>query len=227
MDVSEETFGRVYETARALGEETRFRIFQQLCREAPAPVSVSELAEGFSLHPNAIRQHLTRLEQAGLITSRAHREGGAGRPRRLYVAAPGGLRIGAARRTPGMMLSMLEEAVDLLPADRDQLVAFGRAWGQTWVRRRRRETGFPRSRRGRVDLLAAELTIWGWEPTTRRENGVLQVETGRCLFRRGSPRGGRSCALEEGVLGGLVEGIINGGGRVALDGCRLAVADRA
>src|SRR5919106_2264695 len=70
---------RLYETARALGEETRFKVYRAIC-VADDPVPVSALADSFSLHPNAIRQHLGRLEQAGLVVSRADRDGiGAGR----------------------------------------------------------------------------------------------------------------------------------------------------
>jgi len=225
MDLSEETFERVFETARALGEGTRFRIFRQLCRSAPDPVSVRDLTEVFDLHPNAIRQHLTRLEQAGLVSSSPHREGGAGRPRRVYRATPEALRVGATRGNPGVVLAVLEDALQALPADHETLVEFGRAWGRAWARRRRSENGTPRGRRARAELLATELAIWGWEPTTDRRNGSLRVVTGRCLFRGASPDGnGRCCALEEGFLSGLTEGMLDGGATVALDGCRLALS---
>lgn len=225
MDRSEETFERVFETARALGEGTRFRIFRRLCGAAPDPVSIRDLAGSFDLHPNAIRQHLARLEQAGLVTSSPRREGGAGRPRRVYQATPEGLRVGATRGSPGALLTVLEEAVQALPADRAALVAFGRAWGRAWARRRRSESGPTRGRTARAELLATELAIWGWEPTTDRSNGTIKVATGRCLFRGETPgRGGRCCALEEGFLSGLADGLLGGRGSVALDGCRLALS---
>ncbi len=216
-------FERVYETARALGEETRFRIYRQL-RVSADPVSVTDLAETFSLHPNAIRQHLARLEQAGLVVSRPHREGGAGRPRRLYRARPEPLELNRSGSTVSAVVTLLSEAIDTLPADHDQLVAFGEAWGRAWAKRRKRANGAPRSRRGRAELLATELTEWGWEPTTRREDGVLRLETGRCLFNGSTPgRNDRCCALEEGLLAGLVDGILSGRASTAIEGCQLAV----
>ncbi|HEX6261884.1 MAG TPA: helix-turn-helix domain-containing protein [Actinomycetota bacterium] len=225
MDLSEETFERVFQTARALGEGTRFRIFRRLCGAAPEPVSVRDLTESFDLHPNAIRQHLARLEQAGLVTSSPRREGGAGRPRRVYLATPEGLRVGATRGSPGALLAVLEEALQALPADRETLVEFGRAWGRAWARHRRSESGPTRGRRARAELLATELAIWGWEPTTDRHNGTMSVATGRCLFRGASPgSNGRCCALEEGFLSGLAEGLLEGRATVALDGCRLALS---
>jgi predicted ArsR family transcriptional regulator len=218
---TEATFQRVFETARALGEETRFRIYRQLGL-SPVPISVSELAEVFSVHPNAVRQHLARLEQAGLVTSRLHREGSAGRPRRLYWASP----EPPAFSTPGHPMrafsTMLEEALDVLPAGRKQLVAFGRAWGRAWARARKRGHPTPRSRRARVELVTAELAEWGWEPFTRQDNGTFNVETGRCLFRATAPGAhGRCCAVEQGLLTGLVEGLLDGRVSATVDGCRF------
>jgi predicted ArsR family transcriptional regulator len=217
---SEATYERVFETARALGEETRFRIYRQLSL-SPDPVSVSELARAFSLHENAIRPHLSRLEQAGLVTSRLHREGGAGRPRRVYWASPE-LTAFPASHPMRTFVAMLDEAIDALPAEREGLVAFGRAWGRAWARRRRRANGARRSRAARAELLTEELAEWGWEPTSRQDDGVFQVETGRCLFRSTPPGAhGRCCALEEGLLTGLAEGLLNGRPSVVVDGCRF------
>ena len=80
-----DAFDRLYEISRALGEDTRFRIYRAMW-ESAEPVTVSDLAETFDLHPNAIRSHLARLEAAGLVASRVDRGDRAGRPRRLYRA---------------------------------------------------------------------------------------------------------------------------------------------
>lgn len=220
MAPSEATYERVFETARALGEETRFRIYRQLSLSSD-PVSVSDLARAFSLHENAIRQHLSRLEQAGLVTSRLHREGGAGRPRRLYWASPEPTTF-TIQHPIRTFVAMLDEAIEELPAEREGLVAFGRAWGRAWARRRKRTNGARRSRAARAELLTEELAEWGWEPTSRQNNSVFQVETGRCLFRATPPgTHGRCCAVEEGLLTGLAEGLVNGRASVAVNGCRF------
>lgn len=219
--VHEGAFERVYETARALGEETRFRLFRRLSL-SDQPASVGELAKEFSLHPNAVRQHLARLEQAGLVVSRPHREGGAGRPRRLYLANQERLLL--APRPVGEIVSLLEKAIHGLSTDRDGLVEFGRSWGEAWARRRKRRNGLPRGRRARAEVLTGELSAWGWEPTTRQEDEGLRVETGRCLFHGEAPgANGRCCAVEEGLLAGLTEGLLNGQARIQLRGCQLDV----
>jgi predicted ArsR family transcriptional regulator len=221
-------FERLYETARALGEETRFKIYRAIC-VADDPVPVTALADSFSLHPNAIRQHLSRLEQAGLVVSRADRDGiGAGRPRRLYEPSPQPLEFAHPPHSMRSLVAVLAEAIDALPSDQRTLVRFGHGWGRSWATRRKRELNgsSPRSRRGRAELLARELRDWGWRPVASREGARVRLTTGHCLFRHviGADTNGRCCALEEGLLSGLVEALVNGHARVdRAEGCHLSV----
>jgi DNA-binding transcriptional ArsR family regulator len=56
-----------WEMFRALGVETRLRIFEIL--KADGPMGVKELAEIVGITPAAVSQHLKVLRQAGLVTS--------------------------------------------------------------------------------------------------------------------------------------------------------------
>ncbi|MGH2739426.1 MAG: helix-turn-helix transcriptional regulator [Actinomycetota bacterium] len=218
-------FDHLFDTARALGEETRFRIYRELC-VSDQPVSIGDLAASFSLHPNAIRQHISRLEQAGLIVSTLQRGNGAGRPRRLFEANAEPLDFPHPPRTTRALIAILAEAVDTLPSDRRSLVTFGRAWGKGWGLRRRRENGArPRSRQGRGQLLTAQLAEWGWKPATKRDVGRFVIETRRCLFSDLAPRAnGRCHALEEGLVRGIVEATANRRHRVTrVEGCLLRI----
>ena len=215
-------FDRLYETARALGEETRFRIYRRIWL-SPVPEGVSDLAEAFSLHPNAVRQHLTRLEQAGLIVATLERPGGAGRPRRVYEPSPEPFELGPVE-SMRPLLSLMAEAVDTLPGDRRKLIEFGQTWARAWATRRKRGAGrIPRDPKTRARLLGRELARWGWRPSATSDNGTVRVTTGRCLFHDGSPgENGRSCALEEGLLRGLAETMLNGRAEaVQVRGCRF------
>jgi predicted ArsR family transcriptional regulator len=220
------SFDTLYETARALGEETRFRIYRQLFVSGHA-ASVTDLARSFDLHPNAVRQHLGRLEQAGLVVSTLDRTTGAGRPPRLYEPSPEPLEFGHPPRTLKPLVSMLSHVMDALPSDLALLRELGWAWGRTWgAERRAGNGGVPRSRKRRAELVARHLAEWGWQPVSRTENGSVRVSTGRCLFEGLSPdRDGACCALEQGLLSGLVEAILNGHAAVVkLPGCRLEIA---
>ena len=56
------------EVHKALADDTRYRLHRYL-RLSGRPVSVRELAVRLSLHPNTVRPHLRRLEDAGLVTT--------------------------------------------------------------------------------------------------------------------------------------------------------------
>ena len=71
------------EQARALGDPTRHGIFQYVA-DAVRPVDIAELTDHFGLNHNAIRQHLAKLVDAGLVTEDHAPSSGRGRPRLLY-----------------------------------------------------------------------------------------------------------------------------------------------
>ena len=73
--------------ARALGDPTRHRIFQFIAAE-PEAVDVARLTAHFSLNHNAIRQHLAKLLEAGLIEEDKAGRTSPGRPRLVYRVAP-------------------------------------------------------------------------------------------------------------------------------------------
>lgn len=82
------TSQNVQQEARALGDPTRHAIFKHIV-EAARPVDVAELTDLLGLNHNAIRQHLAKLLEAGLVVEgKAHRTS-RGRPRLVYEVAPG------------------------------------------------------------------------------------------------------------------------------------------
>ncbi|CAG4902673.1 helix-turn-helix domain-containing protein [Acidithrix sp. C25] len=72
--------------AVALGDPTRYRIFEHLLKSAE-PVSVSELTEFTRLNHTGIRHHLEILRRSGLIDEYREPPKGRGRPRLLYEAS--------------------------------------------------------------------------------------------------------------------------------------------
>jgi predicted ArsR family transcriptional regulator len=73
--------------ARALGDPTRYRIFRRIA-DAGAPVDVASLTAHVGLNHNAVRQHLAKLVDAGLVTEETARPAGRGRPRLQYTLHP-------------------------------------------------------------------------------------------------------------------------------------------
>lgn len=75
------------EQARALGDPTRHDMFRYIA-DAARPMDVAELTDHFGLNHNAIRQHLAKLVNAGLVTEDHAPSSGRGRPRLLYRLDP-------------------------------------------------------------------------------------------------------------------------------------------
>ncbi|HEX5191166.1 MAG TPA: helix-turn-helix domain-containing protein [Solirubrobacteraceae bacterium] len=70
----------------ALSQPTRARVFE-LLGALRRPASTEELAEELGLHPNGIRLHLERLQEAGLVQRRRERLA-RGRPRDTWTVSP-------------------------------------------------------------------------------------------------------------------------------------------
>ena len=74
--------------ARALGDPTRHEIFRYVA-DTDRPVDIAELTAHLGLNHNAIRQHLAKLVDAGLVVEEHAPSSGRGRPRLVYRVHPG------------------------------------------------------------------------------------------------------------------------------------------
>lgn len=109
--------------ARALGDPTRHRIFEYLA-DVGEPVGVGEITDEFGLNHNAIRQHLAKLVEAGLVLQTVAPIRGRGRPRQLFEIDP---TVDRDRDGPYRRLSLL--LVEMLRTG-DDPVEVGRRTGQ-------------------------------------------------------------------------------------------------
>jgi predicted ArsR family transcriptional regulator len=69
--------------ARALGDPTRHELYRYVLA-APGPVGVAELTAHLGVHHNAVRQHLAKLVDAGLLVETTRPARGRGRPSLQY-----------------------------------------------------------------------------------------------------------------------------------------------
>src|SRR5664279_753492 len=92
------------EVHKALADDTRYRIYRYL-RLSGRAVSVRELSVRLSLHPNTLRPHLRRLEDAGLVTSEARKVSTVGRPQVVFTAVDPEPREGRDHRLLADILS--------------------------------------------------------------------------------------------------------------------------
>lgn len=154
--------------ARALGDPTRHAIFQYLV-EHPRAVDVAELTAHLGLHHNAIRQHLAKLLDAGLVVESTVPNGGPGRPKLVYRVDP----ATDSRWGPTGPYERLS-----------WLLAEIAASGATPVDVGRRATAadpIDEDRSG-VDVLTAHLTATGFAPTVDVDGSTARFVLGPCPF---------------------------------------------
>ncbi len=149
---------------KALADDTRFRLFRYLGLSG-RPVSVRELSTRLSLHPNTLRPHLRRLEEAGLVR-RETRKGAAtvGRPQTLYVAVDRDDHEGRDYRLLAEILTGLATGTKARGRAQD----LARDWGRYLAVQGGPKPGTRLSARGNLAVLQGAMARAGFDPRFRR-----------------------------------------------------------
>lgn len=156
--------------ARALGDPTRHELFRYIAGAAQ-PVEVAQLTEHLGLHHNAIRQHLTKLVEAGLVFESTAAPSGRGRPRLRYtVDASADSRWGVAGPYERLSLLLTE-----IIRTGESPVDVGRRAGR-------------RARLGSSDVadplagFVEQMAQHGFEPVAERRGVQVDITLGACPF---------------------------------------------
>ena len=182
------------EQARALGDPTRNAIFRYV-DGARRPVGVAELTEHFALNHNAIRQHLAKLRNAGLVVEELADPAGPGRPALLYRPNPGAAGRWESASPYEQLASLL---IELLQTGGDPRTV-GRAAGTRLAKAGRGEGD-------RVRLLEALTRRLGFEPRVVECRGRVDVVLDRCPFVASATSAPEIvCELHRGLAEGIVE----------------------
>lgn len=194
MSTSEER-ARLQRQARALGNPTRFAVFEHVAR-LHAPVQVATLVEQFGLNHNVIRQHLAKLCEADLFVEEFAPRSGPGRPALQYRLAPDvAATWGIASPYEQVALLLLEMAADGVSARE-----VGRRAG------RRAASGVD-GRRTPLEHLVAEMRRTGAEPrTVHGSTGSIELVLDPSLVTRGVAGGQKiMCEIHRGLAEGFLD----------------------
>jgi predicted ArsR family transcriptional regulator len=218
--------------ARALGDPTRYRIFRYLV-DVGRPARVDEITELFHFHHTAIRQHLSQLVDAGLVSESTTRGTGRGRPAMRYQAvADAASRWGAE----GPYERLSELLVEVISSGRSPLEvgrASGRARSATTTTT---NTSTTTSDNGGIDRIVDALEQDGFAPLVQvpaTSDAGLEVVLRHCPFETAALADPETvCTLHLGIARGLAEGsdIDVVGLRVgnpSQPNCRLLLSPRA
>lgn len=176
----------------ALSQPTRARLFALLA-ELRHPATTAELADRLDLHPNGVRTHLERLEQAGLI-ARDRTQQPRGRPPDTWTIAPDARPAGRAPTAYQDLGRWLARALKARSTGLRAIESLGRQIG------RELPTTGP-------DALESALTGLGFQPTvTLRDDDRLNLRLRNCPYRAAVHENQPAiCALHKGITRGLLD----------------------
>jgi predicted ArsR family transcriptional regulator len=191
------------EIHKALADDTRFRLFRHL-RLVGRPVSVREMSGRLSLHPNTLRPHLRRLEEAGLVAHQVRKTPGVGRPQTLYRAVePTGDGGGGFRLLAEMLCGLLHTRRDI-----DRASALAREWGKYLVTQGGPKPGVRLPARQNLAALQEAMARAGFEPRFRRSGSAVEVTMRDCPFRDlADEYRDLVCSLHRGLIEGMLAGL--------------------
>jgi predicted ArsR family transcriptional regulator len=194
---------KALEIHKALAENTRFRLYRHL-RLVDRPVSVREMSRRLALHPNTLRPHLRRLEEAGLVRHEVRRPSGVGRPEMLYSALePSGDEGRDFRLLAEMLLGLVRTT-----RERDRAEAMAREWGSYLVSRGGPKPGVRLPDRRNLAVLQGALAEAGFEPRFRRHGRAVDISFRECPFRELlDDHRDLVCLLHRGLLDGMLGGL--------------------
>jgi predicted ArsR family transcriptional regulator len=179
-----------------LAQPTRARLFA-LLDELKRPAGTVELADRLGLHPNGVRIHLERMQEAGLV-QRARLRQQRGRPPDIWRIAPGANPGGNAPRGYHDLGRWLARAFRSRSRGPNDLEAAGREIGRELA---------PETAPGAAEAFEISLTALGFQPTIVSQDGDQATFClGNCPYRDAVHENQPAiCALHKGITRGLLE----------------------
>jgi predicted ArsR family transcriptional regulator len=198
----------VLEVSKALGEDTRFAIFSEIANAA-TPLTVKDLVAMFGMHHSAIRIHLNKLEEAGLIVShKLHQKGAVGRPQLAFRANPTTMTMTLPPRDYQMLAELAIGFTRSMAHTEHEMNAFGEQWGGDYARTRGIAAKEDRPLDASLRMFRDELEGMGILSTWDAINGGGTLGLANCPFGELAARNTPTvCALHRSVMRGMFEQI--------------------
>lgn len=194
---------KALEVHKALADDTRYRLYRYL-RLVDRHVSVQEMARRLSLHPNTLRPHLRRLEEAGLVSRQVRKTTGVGRPQTEYRSLePEGDEGRDFRLLAEMLCGMVRTK-----RDTERAVALAREWGGYLITQGGPKPGVRLPARRNLAALQDAMARAGFDPRFRRGPGSVEVTLRDCPFRElADDHRELVCLLHRGLVEGMLDGL--------------------
>ena len=194
---------KALEVHKALADDTRYRLYRYIGL-AGRPVAVREMSRRLSLHPNTLRPHLRRLEDAGLVAREVRKGSSVGRPETLYTVREPEDQEARDFRLLAEMLCGLVRGRRAIERAREM----ASQWGFYFVTRDgAKPTAKPAPERNLARLQEA-MAAAGFDPRFRRGGAGIEVTLRDCPFRELADEYRELvCELHRGLVEGMMSGL--------------------
>ena len=211
------------EIFKALGDNTRYAIYEELVRAA-TPLSTGEVATALGLHPNTIRPHLERMRDAGLLTVQVDSRGSVGRPQHRYAVSAEAPSLGIEPPAYPLLAGLLANVAAAGQPDAGTVASVGARHGRVMA-----QGSSPQASCG--EGLNVALQELGFSPAASKDSRTMSIRFTECPYRRMAESfPDLVCQLHRGIVEGYVAA--KGGAAVTefatiedRDPCRVDLAD--
>ena len=194
----------------AFGDPTRREIY--LFARDNDGVTANQVAESFALHPNVARHHLDKLVAGGYLDVYLEkpRSGGAGRPSKMYKGASVPMEPEVGSRRDELLSLLLSAAIVLIePREAEKMAeAVGEAYGTKLAEHMQPQLA-QRSIKFAMRAIADALTAHGFAARQSDSLGSLTVVSDNCPFGQAASENPVICALDRGLVRGMLATIVN------------------
>ncbi len=190
----------------SFGDPTRRKIYFYL-RENPG-ATAAELAGHCDVHANVVRHHLERLTEGGYVTFDNVRKTTVGRPAKGYRTLDESVVMEGSVRRDALLVALLERALEHLGQDDAEVLAHdvGLEYGRGLVEAvGAHDTA--RSVRAAMASIAGLLTAHGFDARSEGDDDTSSVVSDNCPFGSAARHHPVLCAMDRGLIAGMLEGL--------------------
>lgn len=205
---ADELTGAVSAATAMFGDPTRRRVFL-FVRERSDGVTAAEVARFVDIHANVARHHLEKLAAGGYLDVAIDAGAGrSGRPSKRYRATGRHIELAEPARRHDLIVTLLGRALSMLtPAQAEQLAEeVGEGYGRELAAQMNPGVGH-RSMQHALHAVADALTAHGFAAHAEARDGEMAIVSGACPFGTLSEQHPVICAVDRGMVKGMLSAL--------------------
>jgi predicted ArsR family transcriptional regulator len=209
-DAHESFFAAVAAVTAAFGDSTRREIYLYAASQDGS--TAGDIARHFAIHPNVARHHLDKLAAGGYLDVVLERAlTGAGRPSKQYRKSERPLTLATSARPDELIVRLLAKTLSLLPGAVAERVAeeVGAEYGAS-LAAQMSPGDSQRSVHAAMLAVADALTAHGFAAHAETHDATSAVVRDLCPFGSAAVDYPVLCAMDRGLVGGLLAGLCGG-----------------